>query len=77
MSRIEHCGKNELANCFRNFGRKDLKDSAVKNVQKKWKIQQEQQNQQGLQAVANICSQIFVAIIAKTCFHEQKLLAEI
>ena len=32
MSRIEHCGKNVLANCFRNFGRKDLKDSAVKNV---------------------------------------------
>ena len=32
MSRIERSRKNLLANCFHNFGKKDLKETAIRNV---------------------------------------------
>ena len=32
MSRIEHTSKNWLANCFRDFGKKGLKRTAITNV---------------------------------------------
>ena len=32
MSRIEHSCKNLLVNCFHNFGKKDLKETAIRNV---------------------------------------------
>ena len=38
MSRIERSRKTLLANCFRNFGKNDLKDTAVRNVWEKKQI---------------------------------------
>ena len=32
MSRIERSRKNLLANCFHNFGKKDLKETAIRNI---------------------------------------------
>ena len=34
MSRIGDCQKNLLANCFCNFGKKNLKETAVANIAK-------------------------------------------
>ena len=71
MSRIEHSRKiGRLANCFRNFPKKDFNNTAIRNIQKKQQIQQEEQIQQGLETVEKTFWQIFDAILAKTCLTE-------